>query len=175
MLVTIGHRAAATDLVPALLECHTRIRFFSGLAVTVGEPRDLAPEQIDDGCARVARYFDEALPLHVLDEEESILPRLTGRSRALDDTLTEMSQQHQEHRAPLRRLIDLCAKMRAAPTDVVRAELREVAHHLDREFRRHLEIEETRLFPAIPAQLSSDERAAILAEMRGRRQRLNQP
>jgi iron-sulfur cluster repair protein YtfE (RIC family) len=172
VLVKLGQRRAATDLVGALLECHERIRSMSGLAATVADRLELPAAEIDDACARVARYFSESLPLHVRDEEDSILPRLGGRSTALDDTLAEMHAQHQSHEAPLRQLIDLCAQMRAAPEAAVRSAFRDVARHLQEELRRHLELEETRLFPALRTKLGLDEQAAILAELRARRHAL---
>jgi iron-sulfur cluster repair protein YtfE (RIC family) len=170
MLVKLGQRRAATDLVGSLLECHERIRSMSGLAVIVADRQELPADERADACARVARYFAESLPLHVRDEEESLLPRLTGRSAALDETLAEMHAQHQSHAAPLAELLDLCGQMRAAPEATVRAAFREVAHHLHQEFRRHLELEETLLFPAMRTQLAPDEQATILAEVRARRQ-----
>jgi hemerythrin-like domain-containing protein len=170
MLVNIGHRPAPTDLVSALLECHERIRTFGALAVAVGDRPDLPPDQADAACLRVARYFSESLPMHVQDEERSILPRLAGRSAALDEALAEMQAQHRTHEAPLRQLIELCPRMCTAPDATVRADFCGVAHHLDQDFRRHLDFEEASLFPAVRAQMSPDEQVAILAEMRARRQ-----
>jgi hemerythrin-like domain-containing protein len=170
MLVNIGHRQPATDLVSLLLECHDRIRTFGALAVTVGDQPGLPADQIDVACVRIARYFSESLPLHVQDEERSLLPRLGGRSAALDETLAAMQEQHRSHEAPLRQLIELCSSMRAAPDTAAKATFREVAHHLAREWRRHLELEETSLFPALGAALSPEEQTAIMVEMRARRQ-----
>lgn len=169
MLVTLGRRAAATDLVGALLECHERIRAMSTLATTLADREDLPADQAREAGLRVSRYFSEALPLHVRDEEESILPRLTGRTPALDDTLAEMHAQHESHGDPLGRLVALCSALGDEPEPALRSALREVAHPLEQELRRHLELEETRLFPEMRALLSADEQAAILRELRARR------
>lgn len=169
MLVNIGQRQRPNGLVGALLECHDRIRSFSGLAVAVGDREELAADQLAEACTRIARYFSQGLPLHVQDEEQSILPRLVGRAPALDDTLAEMRAQHASHEAPLGELIVLCGKLPQAPDAALRSDFRAVAQLLDRELRRHLELEETRLFPALPVQLGEDEQAAILAELRARR------
>ena len=75
MLINIGAKAGAEDLVSLLLECHHRIRGFSALGVELGTRADLPAADVVQGCERVERYFGEALPLHVADEEESLLPR----------------------------------------------------------------------------------------------------
>lgn len=170
MLVTLGHRRAAADLLGALLECHARIRSFSALAVKVADRPDLPAAETAETCARVARYFAEALPLHVQDEEASIQPRLQGRSRVLDDVLAEMHAQHQAHEAPLRRLVALCALLPTTADVAVRSTFREVAYALDEQLQQHLRHEETLLFPAFPAELSAAEEHAIMAELRARRQ-----
>ncbi len=170
MLVTLGHRRATADLVGALLECHERIRSFSTLARRVADRPDLPAAERAEACARIARYFVEALPLHVQDEEVSIRPRLQGRSRVLDDVLAEMHAQHLAHKVPLGRLVELCARLGATPDLATRTAFREVAYHLDEQMEQHLRHEETLLVPAFRAELSHDEEAAILAELRARRQ-----
>jgi len=80
-----------------------------------------------------------------------------------------MHAQHQSHGDPLRQLVALCRTLCDEPEPATRSALREVAHPLDRELRRHLELEETRLFPEVRALLSPDEQAAILSELRARR------
>jgi len=173
MLVKLGHRPPATDLVSLLLECHERIRTFAALAVAVGDQPGLPADQIEAAHQRIVRYFSESLPLHVQDEERSILPRLAGRSAAIDGTLATMQAQHQAHEAPLRQLTKLCSSTRAAPDTAGTPAFRDVAHHLDHELRLHLELEEASLFPVLGAQLSPDEQTVVMVEMRARRQALS--
>lgn len=171
MLVSIGKRERSEELVDLLLECHGRIRQFLELAREAGERRDLPVVDVVDACTRVERYFVEALPLHVRDEEDSILPRLSGRSSELDRALSQMQAEHQEHEPLLARLLSACRAVRAAPADpLCLLELSQAAAALGQAFDRHLELEETVVFPALRQLLSDALRAQITNELRARRQ-----
>src|SRR5262245_23535436 len=102
MLVRIGPRASSPeDLVDLLLACHERIRNFTAMARAAAEREEAVAADVVDACARVQRYFTEALPLHVRDEEESLLPRLQGRSAEVDRALGVMKEQHERHEVTL--------------------------------------------------------------------------
>jgi iron-sulfur cluster repair protein YtfE (RIC family) len=168
-MISIGKRSGGGDLVELLLECHARIRSFAALARAAGElPGASAAERID-ACAQVARYFGEALPLHVADEEHSLLPRLRGRDPELDAALQRMHDQHADHESALRHMLAAAATLRATPDDpTARATLATAATDLERAFAEHLDLEEAVIFPAIrrlPASVQSE----IVAELRARR------
>ena len=170
MLHAIGRRSRAGDVVDMLADCHARIRSFADLAIAVSERSDAPEDEVVAACARVERYFGEALPLHVRDEEESMLPRLVGRTPVIDAALERMHEEHGAHVELLERLLSCSAALRAAPHDVAaRAALRAVACPLRSAFEPHLQAEEAILFPALRALLSADERQAILGELRHRR------
>src|SRR5690348_4599251 len=98
MLVQLGgsRRTQGDGPVELLLECHERIRTFIALARAAGEKPDAPAAEIADACTRVERYFSKALPLHVLDEELSVLPRLRGSSPDVDRVLHDMESQHED-------------------------------------------------------------------------------
>lgn len=170
MLVSIGKRQRSGGLVETLLECHARIRQFCALARALGEGRDVPASEVVDGCARVERYFLEALPLHVEDEERSIAPRLRGRRAELDQALLLMSRQHEQHARALSRLSSACGALRAEPgLPRWHEALAEAAAALEQEFEPHLALEEAVVFPALEQLLSAEERAVIQGEMRARR------
>ncbi|HSO40547.1 MAG TPA: hemerythrin domain-containing protein [Labilithrix sp.] len=170
MLHVIGRRRGAGDVGDMLVDCHARIRSFSELAIAVSERTDAPADEVIGACARVERYFAEALPLHVRDEEESVLPRLVGRTSAIDAALERMHEQHEMHVELLARLLACSAALRAAPQDLAaRAALLAVAQPLRAVFEPHLQAEEEILFPALRALLSLDEQQAILGELRERR------
>lgn len=170
MLHTIGTKPQGEELVDLLLACHGRIRTFTELAIQIGEWADASDADVTGACARVQRYFSEALPLHVEDEEEGVLPRLHGRSRELDAALDRMSEEHDRHAAPLRLLLALCASLRANPREAgARAAMSAAAHQLRTELEPHLDAEERIVFPAVRALLTHDERRAIVGELRTRR------
>lgn len=170
VLVSIGPRAAGGDLVDLLLACHERIRRFVRLAEEVGRRDDVDDAEVIDACQRCERYFAEALPLHVADEEDSLVPRLRGISAEVDAALATMHAEHAAHPPLLGAFLDAARAVQAAPGDRARrARLGEAAARLAAAFAPHLAIEEQVLFPAIRAALSDADRAAIVRELRARR------
>ncbi|AKU91160.1 hemerythrin domain-containing protein [Vulgatibacter incomptus] len=171
MIVRIGGgREELADLVDLLLDCHARIRSFAALARIAGERADATHAEVVDACERVERYFGIALPLHVADEEESILPRLRGVSPEVDRALADMHAQHAAHQAGLHAMLSASAAVRQDPGDAAkRATLVAAAAPLEREFAEHLALEETVLFPAIRREWSADVQAEVVRELRARR------
>lgn len=180
MLTPLGSRRANGgnsdgDVVDALLECHGRIRRFLSLArmiATVGATTESAPEaEVRDAAEQVRRYFTIALPLHALDEDESVAPRLLGRDPEVDAALRAMTRDHDEHQHLLDHLatllgaiIDRPASLAARAPDLLAA-----VTGLEGHFEIHLAREESAIFPAIRRLLDEDACAAIARELRARR------
>jgi len=173
MLVKIGpgmKSDESDDVVDLLLACHERIRSFTALARAAGERSDVSASEVADACSRVERYFTEALPLHVRDEEDSLFPRLLGVSPEIDDALLAMKEQHVAHEPILGALLGVLAEMRRNPGGVeMRAELVLAAERLDRAFAEHLALEEAVIFPALRRFVTPAAQTAIKDELRGRR------
>lgn len=171
-MIPIGRRVpAASDLVGHLLECHERIRRFVTLATKVGGG-DGGDGEVADACAAVERYFERALPLHIEDEELSILPRLRGKRADVDDALRTMEAQHQAHGPLIDEMLAASRSVRESPPDAPRRErLRLAAVALAAEFAPHLELEERVVFPAVRGVLDAEAHAQIRAEQRARRER----
>ena len=152
MLVKLGSRTANEDVVDLLLACHERIRSFIAtarrIATSTGDAREPA--------GQVRRYFAEAFPLHVADEEELLaIPQ-----RIHDD--------HVAHAPMIDRLVAMCAAIEQG--GAVPAELAPLAEQLEHELAEHLAIEERDVFPAIRA-LPEAERVRIRDAIRARRAR----
>ena len=172
-IVRIGERGGGDggDPVDSLLACHQRIRSFLALGARLVEPRAGAAD-IADACRSIERYFREAMPLHVADEEESILPRLGGREEAVDRALAEMREQHAAHQADIAALIGGAAALAAEPLDAsLRAQLLAVRHEVEAELAPHLALEEAIILPAMRRLLGAGELADIANEIRARRGR----
>ena len=171
MYVQIGVPKEPSDIVDLLLECHERIRTFVGLAGRLANTKQPSVDEVRDAATRVARYFSEALPLHVADEEQSILPRLSGRDSELDEALNSMREQHRQHEEPLRVLLQTCEKLKSSPEalSTLRETLAGAASTLEKEFLIHLSEEEQIILPALRRCLTPEERAAIVSELRARR------
>ncbi len=158
------------DLVGLLGECHQRIRHFVELARQAALRGDASADQVAQACTDVERYFKEALPLHVADEEESIEPRLRGQSPPVDHALDTVAAQHEQHASKLATLLAALAAVRIRPADdVARSELAAAATALKTEFEAHLRLEETTIFPAIRELLPSETQTRIIDELRRRR------
>jgi iron-sulfur cluster repair protein YtfE (RIC family) len=171
MLVQLGKREATEDLVALLLECHARIRRFVGLAGEAAAADGVADAEVREVLSRCERYFMEALPLHVEDEEQSLLPRLQAAGGALAHALDTMRAEHLEHAPGLQALLEASRALRTAPREpAARARLASVARQLGADFERHLIAEEQIIFPALRALPSAAQRE-ILAELRERRAR----
>ena len=171
MLVKIGHSNESSDIVDLLVACHERIRFFIDLAVRLAQTTGASPEEIREAAARVVRYFSESLPLHVADEEGSVLPRLVGREPMLDRTLETMCNEHDSHEPQLEWLLEICRTIQNAPEKLpeMREDLRDIASRLAGEFKTHLAQEEAVVLPAIKTLLSDQDRHDMLQELRARR------
>jgi iron-sulfur cluster repair protein YtfE (RIC family) len=171
LLLSIGKKQQSEELVDLLLGCHGRIRTFLALAIAIGERADAPDGDVADAATRVRRYFSEALPLHVEDEEQGVLPRLHGRSVELDAALDRMCEEHDLHGEPLRRLLGLCSALAASPGDAsARAAVAATAQELVALLEPHLAAEESVLFPAIRTLLDAEEQRAVVGELRARRQ-----
>ena len=170
-MIQIGDQNDPADVVDLLLECHERIRAFIGLAIRLGNAENPSANEVRDAAARVIRYFTEALPLHVADEEESILPRLSGREGELDRALANVHREHSKHEPQLERLLQICRELQEHPERLteLRQTLEATASTLQREFVQHLDAEEMVVLPAIRQLLTLEEQAAILRELRARR------
>jgi iron-sulfur cluster repair protein YtfE (RIC family) len=170
MLVQLGRsRSQPRDLVDMLLACHARIRSFIALARAAARREGVPEQEIAEGCRAVDVYFREAFPLHLQDEEQSILPRLHGQTADLDACLNTMRCEHAEHEPKVAELLAACAELRRQPRNPQRrARLEAIAGELELDFARHLALEEEQLFKAV-AQLAPSIQSAIVAEIRERR------
>lgn len=158
------------SLVDLLGACHTRIRRFARLAFTVGARPELPADEVRDASEQCLRYFTEALPLHVRDEEDSLLPRLAGRSGALDAALAQMRAQHFSHQVQLESLDAALRAVQLHPNEpALHRQLASVASTLETDLEDHLRLEETEVFPLIDRALAPEVREAIVAELRARR------
>jgi hypothetical protein len=110
-------RPTDDDALDLLLACHGRIRSFTSLAVTLAGGRGLADAEVAEAAGAVARYFGVALPLHVADEDESLMPRLLAApaARALDEPLRTMEREHVEIEAHLAAFVPVWEELAAEP------------------------------------------------------------
>ncbi len=164
---------APKDGFGLLLECHERIRGFSGLALQLVHQEAIPQRELAEAAGRLERYFTLGLPLHVADEDLSLAPRL----RQLDlpaaayRAMAEMTRQHEEIELLLGTLTARWRFLRDLPEAHVALlpRLRPDTERLAELLARHLELEERELFPLARERLPASSIEALAAEMRARR------
>jgi iron-sulfur cluster repair protein YtfE (RIC family) len=147
-----------------LYECHGRIRNFLALAARLAAAPDSPPEMVRESASQIRRYFAEAFPLHLADEDELVLPALLGHDENLDNVLAIMHGEHADHAALVARMIVLCEALQADPRQLVAraAELASATTALQAALEPHLLREEHEIFAALRA-LRPAQRDAIKA------------
>jgi len=161
------------DAVDLLIGCHQRIRHFTAIAVKLAHAHGASGDEIQKAAARVRRYYSVSLPLHEADEEESLRPRLDAvADEQVRHALLAMGDQHQAIDELVERLLPPLMLVERNPAALPQAggELCSITRALDEVFHAHLLLEEEVVFPAIRSVLPAESRAAMLAEMKQRRQ-----
>lgn len=163
---------AENDAVELLIGCHQRIRHFTSVATKLAHAQAATENEIQDAAEAVYRYYSVSLPLHEADEEDSVRPRLSALTdERVHHALAAMHDQHMAIDDLLERLLPLLRLVGNNPGVLAEAgaEMCSITSALSQTFAAHLQMEEEVIFPAIDAQLNEEQRAALLAEMRGRR------
>lgn len=176
MPVKIGAKLDSdfTDPIGLLGDCHRRIERFLGALVSVSEQP--AGEALDqerrNGLEAALRYFREAAPRHVADEEESLFPRLRehGDARAIE-ALSKLEREHdaiEGWHAELdgigRRWLD-----RGELETAQLAQFRELAERLRTAYEPHIALEDDEVFPHARRLLGAEKLRAVGREMAARR------
>jgi iron-sulfur cluster repair protein YtfE (RIC family) len=165
-------KPAIEDAVDLLLACHERIRQFTATTARLAAAGDAPASEVSQAAAGVHRYFTVALPLHEMDENLSVYPRLCAAAPAeIGAALDSMVEEHRAINLVIERMKPLLQVLESDPALIaaVTNQLGICARQLDALFTRHLKLEEELIFPAMRKYLPADSREAILAEMRQRR------
>lgn len=174
-LFQVGARPAVgvVDVGDLLSACHARIRRFLDLSARLATTANVSAPEVRETAGQIRRYFAEALPLHIADEDELIAPRLAGESAQLDEALVTMHADHDHHAELVARLRELAGQLARDPDRraAVAPALADAAAALHAALEPHLVLEERVIFPAL-ARLPAGERAAIKEGMRRRREPL---
>lgn len=179
MVVKIRKSGAGPGGVPddpfALLgACHERIRSFSATALRMLRARGAPAADVADAAGRVHLYFTVGLPLHAEDEDveltdviSSVLPP-DPVSRALET----MEREHREIERALAALEPTWESLATGAVGVaeVRDTLVAPTESLVELFERHLELEETVIFPFGRQALDAAALETLTRGIRGRRQ-----
>jgi hemerythrin-like domain-containing protein len=154
-----------------LLEAHRRNeQFLRVLQLLVQQPPGGRLESHELSALELAlRYFAESRPLHHLDEEESIFPRLEGT--ALEGKIRQLAREHEHldglHAGLGAQLQAWVAqgRLEAGQRRAMQATLRELVNVL----RQHRMVEEEEIFPFAKQSFSAAVWARIDQEFAARR------
>jgi hemerythrin-like domain-containing protein len=160
-----------------LSDCHRRIERFLYILITVVRQthgNELSEEQ--RGAMECAlRYFREAAPNHVRDEEESLFPRLREKHETRVATVFErMAELEAEHEMAERTHLEADALGRRWLADgrlsVHEADrFAELVSELSRVYHRHIHVEEVEVYPMAGLVLEPSVVETIGREMAQRR------
>ena len=179
MPVEIGKAPAnlSENPIQVMHDCHRRIERFLYVIVTIKRQAQgglLSPEQ-RSALGAALRYFREAAPWHVLDEQESLFPRLRGARKtdpSTSEVLGALELEHAVVQACHREMDFLGRKWldqgSLSATDTSR--FTELIRKLCIIYHHHIHEEESRVFPLAEKVLLKSEIFAIGQEMAARRQ-----
>ena len=165
-----------SDPTGLLSDCHRRIEMFLGSLDAVGRviDRPLAEDAIR-ALDSALRYFREAAPKHVSDEEESLFPRLRQvHNPDMESAITKLDSLEEEHRiaAPLHQEIERLGQQclsRGSLSPGKAETFRNAVAALISMYRLHISVEDGLVFPLAARLLPQTDKAAIANEMAARR------
>lgn len=150
-----------------LLEEHARI--LDGCVRAGRLAGTSSPRAIRAAAAQLIVDFATLLPLHLADDEMSMMPRMERfGDRRLLEALTLMIQHHLHQEWMLAPLLEGWRAIVDDPSPSRCRALAPAVAMLETQVRRHLEHEEQFIYTALE-RLSAEEQERILAEMRRRR------
>ncbi len=177
MPVQIGSTSHSfSDPTGLLGDCHRRVEMFIRALDHVAQSSD---QQLSAENRRSLdlslRYFREAAPKHTADEEESLFPRLRKiGDPQLQAALNRLDELEKDHRwaESLHATADELGRKYLAEGDLSSEEaetFRNAAKQLHDMYRRHIEIEDSEIFPVANRLLSVEAKKMIADEMQHRR------
>jgi len=172
MLVQIGRRSEPGDAIDMLVACHGRIRHFLWVAARL-ESIESSAADVADAAQAVARYFEEAFPLHVEDEEELIQLLARTDDERVRAACSLVVREHRDQEHLVAALIAACREVMSTPERRdARHALAAGAEALRAALEPHLANEELVLFPTLRQALSITELDTARRAMHERRTKI---
>ena len=154
-----------------LAACHERIEErLDVLHRLLGHlPAHGCDDQARQAAANVMRYFDTAGEFHHEDEETNLFPALTSKlpnDERVSELITRLRWEHEIMRVLWR---SLRAELKPIADGTSADLVPELAEKFSARYRQHIALEEAELLPVAQRVLSTEELAALGAEMAQRR------
>jgi len=179
MAVTIGKKPESdfSDPLGMLSDCHRRIeRFLKVLAILTSQAQgSTLNEEQRHALETALRYFRVAAPMHTLDEEDSLFPRLRAQpDPELQDAIRQLRALEADHESAETILQEVetlgwCwLKAGTLPSEAV-GRLSLILHNLQVIYAAHIRQEDHEVFPLAAKLLGPSEIHALGHEMAIRR------
>lgn len=162
------------DPVALLLACHARIRQNLRLAQRLVDAVSPSVTEIVEAASSLIRYFGQALPLHILDEDVTLCAALQKQwlPESCVQALATMREEHLVIEPSIAAALAAWRQLTADPLLLhgLRESLQLQTLRLTALLEAHLEAEERLIFPVVSQVLSTEEQKAVAEEIRARRQ-----
>jgi hemerythrin-like domain-containing protein len=163
-----------TDPIGVLEDCHRRIEKFLDVLLALAGQTQSSPFRNEqrDAIESALRYFREAAPKHVADEEDSLFPRM--RAARHSEALSDLDELHSDHLTVAENHSAVEELFRRWLTDGLLSSpdhehLISLLQSLRETYARHIKQEETQLFPHAARLLTPNDLKAVGLEMAKRR------
>jgi hemerythrin-like domain-containing protein len=163
-----------TDPIGVLEDCHRRIEKFLDVLLALAGQTQSSPFRNEqrDAIESALRYFREAAPKHVADEEDSLFPRM--RAAQHNEVLSDLDELHSDHLTVAENHSAVEELFRRWLTDGLLSSpdhehLISLLQSLRETYARHIKQEETQLFPHAARLLTPNDLKAVGLEMAKRR------
>jgi hemerythrin-like domain-containing protein len=153
-----------------LQACHRRIENRLDTLERAGEHLEDLFEESLLAIFNSLRFMDTSGVRHTVDEEESVFPRLRNSlSEEQIQYLDQLESQHREVDTLYDSLKEVVSQLQREPNPERILAYRELVEKLTSAYRAHIASEDSILMKMARSVLTTDELAAIQAEMRARR------
>jgi hemerythrin-like domain-containing protein len=175
MAVQIGSTSPDfSDPIRLLSDCHRRVEMFLGSLKAIGENYEILDDEGERALQNALRYFRQAAPKHTADEEESLFPRLRRLEGDASAALSEIDRLEADHRwaAPLHDEVESIGALWIADRQLSegnRERFRCAVEQLQAMYSKHINIEDSVLFPVANQILPEHQKREIGLEMARRR------
>jgi hemerythrin-like domain-containing protein len=175
MTIQIGAKpdSGFDDPIGMLTDCHRRIEHFLGILCSViqrASGREMTEEEVSAVQAAL-HYFQQGGERHTSDEEESLFPRLRARFTPAVESIAQLQSEHRQatrlHKSIEHFYMDWISAGRLAPED--ENHLSSETRQLKELYARHIQVEETIVFPYAAQALDAQTIATIGREFSLRR------
>lgn len=162
-----------SDAIDKIYDCHSRIRHYLAVAKRLATVQHASERDIREAAGSLLRYFSKAFPLHVVDEDLSLLPRikLTNPPAEVLAAIRALGEDHREHENMIDAFCEAMEHLEDRPERLpgLQSRLASMLDVMSEELEEHLALEEDVILPYARTALTPEMLGTIEREMHHRR------